>query len=497
MKKITTKKILEEYGYLTANLKMIKKNNIPEIKKKFSFLHFNESYFSETYIKSDEKEFWKLIFFISKILTNAKAHLKTDIVEKCLQKNINFYLFAAEMCDDEGKMPDYILDCILEKYPQPKLLSHIFDCYLHIDADFSTFYVGLYSCVCAKCIVDAAIIADADGFPIDDDLIDKLSWNISKNEYDDEKSFDELLAELPDELTEGLPELISEFKELLNGKFPDDIPEFDWDNPSFLSGILEGDARGYEEDAMIESILEQREALLDDKSISAANKRRKLLEEVIAIDPEDIQIHFMLASEYKSFSKKMEICNRALEISKNIIGDEAEFSQLEKEQLFYLEPSTRPYMQTLFSIATICSSFGKHYKAAQIYWELLNLCPSDNLVVRTFYIETLLEIGNKKRTMYLLDKFPDDTLPSIVWSRILLLLDDNNIIEAKKEIKKAVNYNKNIPKYLLDKKKYDVYIYNPVNNGSKEEAERYCTRFKRFWSKETLKKLKKCYGNNS
>ena len=105
MKKITTKKILEEYGYLTANLKMIKKNNIPEIKKKFSFLHFNEAHFSETYIKSDEKEFWKLIFFISKTLTNAKAHLKTDIVEKCLQKNMNFYLFAAEMCDDEGEMP--------------------------------------------------------------------------------------------------------------------------------------------------------------------------------------------------------------------------------------------------------------------------------------------------------------------------------------------------------------------------------------------------------
>ena len=41
-----------------------------------------------------------------------------------------------------------------------------------------------------------------------------------KDEYDDEKSFDELLAELPDELTEGLPELISEFKELSKWEIP-------------------------------------------------------------------------------------------------------------------------------------------------------------------------------------------------------------------------------------------------------------------------------------
>ena len=65
MKKFTKKNIYQEYGKLIMDLRTIQKEKFPETSKKFSYLHFDKTYFSDTYTKKDEKKFWEIIYFTS------------------------------------------------------------------------------------------------------------------------------------------------------------------------------------------------------------------------------------------------------------------------------------------------------------------------------------------------------------------------------------------------------------------------------------------------
>ncbi len=493
MKKFTKKIIYQEYGKLIMDLRTIQKEKLPEISKKFSYLHFDKTYFSDTYTKKDEKKFWEIIYFTSDFLTKSKCKIEKELVEKCLQENQCIYSSISSLTNKKDEFDEILFESILQNHPQPNLISHLLEVYMRLDSDFSSFYTALYSFICAKSIIDATIISDAKGFPIDDDLADKLCWAPIdyQNDFDDDFDDDEESDKI-----NNIEELESKFKEFITATFPESVSEAALEDPNFLRNLLENEPRDINEetDELIE-IREKYTKLLENDSQYACTKRKNLLKKALDLYPEDIQLYLMLVAEYKSLDKKIEICDEALEIAKTFIGDEKEFKKIEKKQLFGIVPTTKAYIEVLFAKAAIFRNVGAFHCAYDIFEKMLELCPSDGLGARVFYLEALLEHSsyknNNKEINDLIDRFSGDELPSIPWTKIFLLLNNDKIAEAKIKLKKAKNNNKYVSKFLLNRKEYFIDFTVPLVRGSKEEAENYCGIFKRFWSKDNLKKLRK------
>ncbi len=266
----------------------------------------------------------------------------------------------------------------------------------------------------------------------------------------------------------------------------DSLLDFDNDNENFFGDILTKEEKFEEEKyRKINETLEQ-----VNKS-KCTPKRRKLLKEIIEEYPGCVDLYLFLIEEYDSFQTKMKLCEEALEIAKKIIGDETDFKKLEKKQAFWGLHKTRPYMEVLFNQGFILYCYDLDDGAALVWKEMIQLCPNDNLGVREYLFEYLLGKKDKKAVMDLLNKFPDDALPATIWTRIIMFLENNEIKEANNEIKIAIEFNKHILKLLFNKKKYKIEFTDRITFGSKDEAEQYCAKFKKFWSKENLEQLKK------
>ena len=186
----------------------------------------------------------------------------------------------------------------------------------------------------------------------------------------------------------------------------------------------------------------------------------------------------------------MKIYDEALEIAEKQIGSKKYFKELEKARMFWGVTKTRPYMNVLFEKAQLLYEYSLDDYAAHIWIRMLDLCPSDNLGVRTYLLEYFLKNDHRKSAENLLNNYPECALPEFIWTNIMLLLENNKLCEAKEQVKTGIRFNKYVPKLLFNKKKYPADFPVRITVGSKYEAELYCGRFKSLWKKENLGKLR-------
>jgi len=451
VKKITNNTILTELGYFVSFRKKIKKEKLPHISKEFSYLHFNNTFFPETYKKKDEILFFELIYLVSHILLKAGFIIENKIVNEIIIKNIGIYLYGSTMYEqDKGRIPSEMFDSIYEKYPQKNLIDYIFN-WVTSFFEFSSFDIKLYSYVCCKSLIDSAIISSKGGLPVDNKLSGELSWGnpddndeIMNNDMDD--AFEDLFGS----------------EEELDDLYDNELNKIDQIN-EYLARVNSSDS---------------------------VATRRKLFKEAIEKFPDCVELRLFSANEYTSLNKKIKIYDETLELAKKQIGSEEYFKELEEEKAFWGVVKTRPYMCALFEKAETLYCYERYGQAADIWRRMLELCPNDNLGVRTYLLEFLLYIEEWEAAKKLLFSYPECILPDFIWTNIMLKLESGQINEAKSLIEQAVKMNKHISKLLLNKKKYLPDFPDTVTFGSKHEAELYCGRFKTFWSKENLEKLK-------
>jgi len=461
MKKITKKQIRTELDNFVANRQKIENSELPQIIKKFSYLHFDKNFFTETFEKEDETFFFEIIYLISGILNNAGYRIKEDIVEKCMLGNMSAYIYGSAMYGLDGiEIPMEMFDSISEKYPLRVLIDDLFEWSCKsLLFKFSSFDARVYSYACCKSIIDAAIILSKDGFPIDEELIDKLSLRSSGEEIEED-----------DELLDELSNLLDEDDEFFDDNDLDDLETF------------------FEKEAYE---IEQINDYLDEiNSSSSVARRRKLFKEAIEKFPNCVELRLFSANEYNSFERKMNIYDEVLEIAKKQIGRKKDFKKLEEGRVFWGVTKTRPYMTVLFEKAQLLYESSLDNYAAEIWVRMLDLCPNDNLGVRTYLLEYFLKNGNRDAAENLLKNYPECALPGFIWTDIMFQLEENNNKRAKQRIKTGVAFNEYVPKLLLNKKKYQAGFPGRITVGSKYEAELYCGRFKPLWTKENLGKLK-------
>ncbi len=141
---------------------------------------------------------------------------------------------------------------------------------------------------------------------------------------------------------------------------------------------------------------------------------------------------------------------------------------------FWAVMETRPYMRARLGLALCLRDVGKKEEALGHLRELLRLNPSDNQGVRYILLQCLLEWGADEELGELLGRYPDDTSPSISYTRALWLFRRQGPGPAANgALKQAVKSNPHVPGFLLKRSKTSRSIPPAAASGSPEEAETY------------------------
>lgn len=143
---------------------------------------------------------------------------------------------------------------------------------------------------------------------------------------------------------------------------------------------------------------------------------------------------------------------------------------------------TRPYMRARAALAESLWETGEREEAVAHWWDMLRLCPNDNLGIRHILGPRLVVLNQLRRARELLDEYVEESFVEWGYTHALLLfLQGGPNSGANKALKSAIDNNPYVPTYLLGAKRLP---RNPPPHyalGSKEEAILYVLSSDDIW----------------
>jgi tetratricopeptide (TPR) repeat protein len=139
-------------------------------------------------------------------------------------------------------------------------------------------------------------------------------------------------------------------------------------------------------------------------------------------------------------------------------------------------------MRARQGLADVLWGSGRKEEALEHYWELLRLNTNDNQGIRFILLPLLLKLDRNQEALRLLKQYGDE--PTAVWmySRALLTFRDSGATrQAEKELKAALDYNPNVPDYLIARKRIPVQLPDYIGLGDEDEAMAYAADSLSSW----------------
>ena len=134
-------------------------------------------------------------------------------------------------------------------------------------------------------------------------------------------------------------------------------------------------------------------------------KGKKLANDALKLDPDNIRAMNFLAEHEKSPEGSLKFYQKAMEIGKKQLG-ETFFK--ENKGHFWAMYETRPYMTAKLGFAHCLEALDWKDEAVEEYDEMLELNPFDNQGVRYMLASLLLSMGKYKQYFELYKKFKDE-----------------------------------------------------------------------------------------
>lgn len=211
-----------------------------------------------------------------------------------------------------------------------------------------------------------------------------------------------------------------------------------------------------------------------------AKKRRKLVEQALAVYPHLPDAWTLMAEEASTPEEALSCYERAVSAGERDLGED--FFK-ENRGRFWGIVETRPYMRAKLCLADTLWWFGREDEAIAHYQDCLILNPNDNQGIRDVLLTCLLIKNNLDDAGRILDCYKDDGGAHHAFSKTLLLFKKHGPESKKlvKQIASALEDNPHVPKYLLGKLKLPSRTPDLYSCGSKEEAIIYTTETKRAW----------------
>jgi tetratricopeptide (TPR) repeat protein len=147
----------------------------------------------------------------------------------------------------------------------------------------------------------------------------------------------------------------------------------------------------------------------------------------------------------------------------------------------WMEAGARPYLRAREALAVALVSIGHDDEAIAEYQELLTLTTDDRSGVRYPLIGLLLEQGRIAEAGKLLDRFGEDTSPSIAWSRVLERFLAGDLAAAAQALGVARRRNLHLEEILAARQRIPVRIADGARVAAMDQALHHARDLAESW----------------
>ncbi len=197
-------------------------------------------------------------------------------------------------------------------------------------------------------------------------------------------------------------------------------------------------------------------------------KGRKLVQEALKLDPENVDGYTYLADTAPNVEQAISTYQKGVEVGRKVLG-EAFFK--EQKGHFWLIHETRPFMNAKAGLAG-CLYFNKKYdESIKHYQELLELNPNDNQGVRYELAVCLVEQSRYEDYLKLYKNYKDDI--NAMWKftyALYLFRVEGSSLKAMNALKKAHEANPFVTQFFANEKKLPKSRPEYVGFGDENEA---------------------------
>lgn len=212
---------------------------------------------------------------------------------------------------------------------------------------------------------------------------------------------------------------------------------------------------------------------------STPAKGKKLANEALKLDPENVRALNLLADLAPDAKSALKLFQKAMESGKKQLG-ESYFK--ENRGHFWGLVETRPYMTARFSFAQCLAALDWKEEAIKELNEMLELNPSDNQGVRYFLASLLLFNRDYKHFAALFEKFKDEE--STFWKynyALYLFATEGATPKANKALLEAYDENPHVVDFMTQRKQMNPNPPEYYSPGDENEAAYYLMDNFRAW----------------
>lgn len=220
-----------------------------------------------------------------------------------------------------------------------------------------------------------------------------------------------------------------------------------------------------------EGLEEQAEALVEKAMGRTMKEAVKLARKALELDPNCIPAFELLAQGEELIPIRAALFKRGVDIGIDRFG--GDYMEQNRGHFWGLL-ETRPYMRCLHGYADSLFDMGQLANALNIWMEMLELNPNDNIGVRQQALLALAALGEVEDFAELDAQYADDSMCGTLYNRALMEINRENADRTKAEalLKSAIARNPHVPAMLLANDEPED-LAGMYSLGSAEEAKAY------------------------
>ena len=152
---------------------------------------------------------------------------------------------------------------------------------------------------------------------------------------------------------------------------------------------------------------------------------------------------------------------------------------------FWGKMETRPFMRAMAGAGMFLWDLNYRDEAVDIFEEMLTLNPNDNQGIRYVLVNKLMILDRLNEAERLMKKYGHEFEANFLYSRALILFHKKEkIVQAKKALIKAFNYNPYVAFFLFGRRPMPGHEPHYVGMGDENEAIAYLGHASEVWKRD-------------
>ncbi len=174
----------------------------------------------------------------------------------------------------------------------------------------------------------------------------------------------------------------------------------------------------------------------------------KLARQALAISSDCADAYVILAQRSRNPDETARLYEQGVAAGERALGTR----RFETKDIpFWGDVATRGFMRALMGLAQCRQGQNRLTEAIEIYRRMLELNPNDNQGARSLLVGLLLETGDDTGASDLLERYAEDDMATMAYSRALLAFRKGGDCPAsRKALRKAIRANPHVPDLLIE-----------------------------------------------